>query len=465
MCFSLIAGRKATTTGSVLMGSNDDWPGCPGNTFYQPHIRHGAGETFLTVKGTGIPQVTETNAYVYTACSYETGTRHVSWADGMNEHQVAVGMMGVYSFRDCQKGNELLEADDISILIMERGRTARQAIEMVGALIEEYGYSVSSIEGAEGAVVMGVSDPEEGFFLELVPGGHWIAKRVADDAVECRPNCFATGVVDFDDHVNFICSKNLRSYALEHGWYQEGEPFDFAAIYGVGSFVNDTYGGFENPVNVMRRWDCLHVTCGMDIPLDSRICAGKPERKLSPRDIMKTLTSAMEGTRFDLAKVPEAGRFHNPLWMETSTSVGQGGTVVSMVYDLRAGGEGCMWVGCAASKLAAFVPCFVCGEGLPKPYTWGECGEYDLGSAWWAFQEVGQLCYRNYDAIALELVIPAFDEMEEAFLAKREALLGAGAAELKVFSHESAMAAYEKALSLGKYIKGKFLCNTVLSWL
>ena len=124
-----------------------------------------------------------------------------------------------------------------------------------------------------------------------------------------------------------------------------------------------------------------------------------------------------------------------------------------------------MWVGCAASKLAAFVPCFVCGEGLPKPYTWGECGEYDLGSAWWAFQEVGQLCYRNYDAIALELVIPAFDEMEEAFLAKREALLGAGAAELKAFSHESAMAAYEKALELGKYIKGKFLCNTVLSWL
>ena len=465
MCFSLIAGRRATTTGSVLMGSNDDWPGCPGNTFHQPRLTHAPGETFLTVKGTGIPQVGETAGYVYTACSYETGTRHVSWADGMNEYQVAVGMMGVYAFKDCQKGGELLEADDISILILERGRTARQAIETVGALIDEYGYSVSSIEGAEGAVVMGVSDPEEGFFLELVPGGHWVAKRVADDAVECRPNCFATGAVDFDDHENFICSKNLRSYALEQGWYKEGELFDFAAIYGVGSFVNDTYGGFENPVNVMRRWDCLHVTCGMDIPLDSRICEGKPERKLSPRDIMKTLGSAMEGTRFDLAKAPEAGRFHNPLWMETSTSVGQGGTVVSMVYDLRAGGEGCMWVGCAASKLAAFVPCFVCGEGLPKPYTWGECGEYDLGSAWWAFQEVGQLCYRNYEAIALELVIPAFDEMEEAFLAKREALLGAGAVELKAFSHESAIAAYEKALELGKYIKGKFLCNTVLSWL
>ena len=146
MCFSLIAGRRATTTGSVLMGSNDDWPGCPGNTFYQPRLTHAPGETFLTVKGTGIPQVSETNAYVYTACSYETGTRHVSWADGMNEHQVAVGMMGVYAFKDCQKGGELLEADDISILILERGRTARQAIETV-AKAGQYVYVMDTSAG------------------------------------------------------------------------------------------------------------------------------------------------------------------------------------------------------------------------------------------------------------------------------------------------------------------------------
>ena len=48
--------------------------------------------------------------------------------------------------------NYILEADDITLLLLERGRTARQAIEMIGELIEEYGYTVSSIDGAAGAV-------------------------------------------------------------------------------------------------------------------------------------------------------------------------------------------------------------------------------------------------------------------------------------------------------------------------
>ncbi len=92
---------------------------------------------------------------------------------------------------------------------------------MIGELIEEYGYTVSSIDGAAGAVCMAVADPEEGFFLELVPGGKWVAKRVADDEVECRPNCFGTQEIDFSDTKNFICSKNLRSYALENGLWKE----------------------------------------------------------------------------------------------------------------------------------------------------------------------------------------------------------------------------------------------------
>lgn len=217
MCFGLIAGRNTTVSGAVLAGANDDWPGCPGHTHFKPYIVHTPDEYFLAVKGHHIPQAAETYAYTYTACAYETGTRPISWADGMNENQVSVGMMGVYEFRNCQTEKDILEADDITLLLLERGRTARQAIEMIGELIEEYGYTVSSIDGAAGAVCMAVADPEEGFFLELVPGGKWVAKRVGDDEVECRPNCFGTQEIDFSDTKNFICSKNLRSYALENG--------------------------------------------------------------------------------------------------------------------------------------------------------------------------------------------------------------------------------------------------------
>ena len=79
-----------------------------------------------------------------------------------------------------------------------------------------------------------------------------MAKRVGDDEVECRPNCFGTQEIDFSDTKNFICSKNLRSYALENGLWKEGEPFNFTKIYGTGPLANDTYGGADWPVNRMR---------------------------------------------------------------------------------------------------------------------------------------------------------------------------------------------------------------------
>lgn len=88
-----------------------------------------------------------------------------------------------------------------------------------------------------------------------------MAKRVGDDEVECRPNCFGTQEIDFSDTKNFICSKNLRSYALENGLWKEGEPFNFTKIYGTGPLANDTYGGADWPVNRMRRWNCLHTLC------------------------------------------------------------------------------------------------------------------------------------------------------------------------------------------------------------
>ena len=64
-------------------------------------------------------------------------------------------------------------------------------------------------------------------------------------------------------------------------------------------------------------------------------------------------------------------------------------------------------------------------------------------------------------------MIPVFDEMQQGFLEEREKLYERRASpeEVRVFSHAAAASAYAKARELGKYIKGKYLCNTVLSWL
>ena len=132
-----------------------------------------------------------------------------------------------------------------------------------------------------------------------------------------------------------------------------------------------------------------------------------------------------------------------------------------------------MWIASAASKLSCFVPFYLAASNIPNSYQLAITGDYDLDSAWWAFQEVGQLCYRNYDAIAKNLVIPKFNQLQHKFFDEQQRLKqkindldeDESIRLLAEFTNNSAIEAYEIALELGKYIKGKYLSNTIVEWL
>lgn len=480
MCFSVIVGKAASATGHVLLAANDDWPGCPGHIHHVPRRSWPEGSTFLTVKGTPIPQPDMTFGYTYSACAYETGTRHVSWADGVNDQRVAVSMQGVYAFADLQRESDLLEADDITILIMERAKSARHGIQLAGELIARYGYTVSSIEGAEGTVCMAVADPEEGFFLELLPGGHWCARRVPDDQVECRPNCFGIGVVDPEDHENFLCSEGLYDMAVERGFIQAGQPLNFAKAFG-GDYteLNQGYGGALNPVNMFRKWSVLHRVGGLNEAPEAPRYACAPGKPLSVRDLMDLMRDDLGGTPYQLSDKPEAGPHHNPYWMTISTSISQGGTVVCMLADLSPALPaelGCrVWFALGNARLVPFVPCHSGGHGLPEAYQQGECGDFDTASAWWTFEDTAELAYRNYEEIAPKYLIPRYEELEnrmETVLEKAEQEAAALFAQdpaaaldrLNTASSQLAEEALDTARTAGRYIRGKYLCNTVLDW-
>ena len=480
MCYSVIIGRNASAAGHTLMAANDDWPGCPGHVHHVPRKSWAPDDVFMTVKGTPIPQVPVTFGYTYFAAAYETGTRSVSWADGVNDQRVAVSMQGVYAFANYQQPGDLLECDDLVILMLERGKTAREAIQAVGELISKYGYSVSSIPGAEGTACMAVADPQEGFFLELGPGGYWCARRVDDDKAECRPNCFGIGEIDFEDSTRFICSPGLYELAVEKGLIRSGEPLNFAAAFGgYYSELNPGYGGALNPVNTYRKWGTLHRLGGLDVPLDAQIYACSPSRPLSLSDLMDFMRDSMAGTPHDLALRPEAGPHHNPFWMEISTSVAQSGTVVCMIADLSTtlpDALGCpVWFAFGNACLTPFVPCYTGGHGLPEAYQRGECGDFRPEDAWWNFHETAQLCERNYEAIAPTEVIPVYHALEEQFAQDMEQAEQQAAAlfpqapedALKVLTEltdRQSLQALDAASRIARKVKGKYLCNTILDW-
>lgn len=478
MCFSVIIGKKASRSGHVLFAANDDGAGCPGHVHHTPHRWWPDEAEYVTVDGTRIPQPRQTFSYTYSAADYKTGTLGVSWADGINEKRVAVSMTGVYAFSDYHSEKDHLEADDIALLLLERGESARQAILTIGDLIARYGFTVSTIEGAEGTATIAVADPEEGFFLELLPGGHWCARRVRDNMAECRANCFGIGEIDFDDPVNFLHSPGLYEFAVANGKVLPGERLNFAKAFGGDvSSVSPAYGGALNPVNTMRKW-CFHQrVSGVDIDPAAPVWECSPLQPVGLRDLMDIMRSDLKGTRFDASVLPEGGLHHNPFWATINPSIAQSGTIICILAELSPDlpeSIGCpIWFSYANARLSPFVPCFSGGHGLPKPYQIGKYMEFDPASAWWVYQELSELCYRNYDEIAEKLLIPEIGKLEDRFVAQieeAEKALGSHAEEhptavamqLSDLTDALAMEALQFAAERIRIIKGKYLCNTVL---
>lgn len=133
---------------------------------------------------------------------------------------------------------------DLSRIVMERARTAREAVEIVGGLIDQHGYSTY---GGNSHLF---ADANEGWVLLDFAGGQglWIAERLGPDDVRMSyPGYILEIPLDFRDHPDYMGSANFVSFAVEQGWYDpaSGEPFNVNTIYGDGKGRSPTVQIFE----------------------------------------------------------------------------------------------------------------------------------------------------------------------------------------------------------------------------
>lgn len=400
MCTCTIIGRDATEDGSVLLGANNDWDRTPGRLRYVPRMEHGRDESFRTVRGFEIPQAETTFAYHYTCCVYPIGHRSDAWAEGMNEHQVAVAQTGVHAFQPIDASGAALEADDIPWIILERAASARQAIELVGELVAQYGFNTSSWEGAEGVAVFAVADPKEGWWLELAPGHHWVAQRVPDDMASVRVNCLGIHDADLNDRENVLCSRGLAEYAAARGWGGEPAHFDFSGLYGRDKSINE-WGPELDKLNMYRRWRAMSLYARRDLPEDELIYQVRPAKKLNVDDVKAVLRDVYAGTCHDLTTVPEAGPFGDPFHDGPCCySLAQVGTVASMVAHLRSwlpdAFGGIMWVALSNPHTSFYFPIPAGAGRLPARFSQTKTMKGEDKSAWWIFKDVGLLTSRRY---------------------------------------------------------------------
>jgi len=375
-CTTIIVGKNATADGSVLLGHNEDWGQYLMPLRWNPREKHKPGETLKLRDGQIIPQVEETYAFIWPAAE----------CNGINELQVAISDDTGSCRKEFFQNERGLDLEEFVRLALQRSRTAKEAVQIMGALIEKYGYR--SHNGLDGDIVS-IADPTEGWWMEVTIGGLWVAQRVPDDAFVVLANRFRIGEVDLKDPSRFLACPNLIEHARQKGWYDPAQgPFHFYRAYGNDEDARSVY-------NTRREWRGNWVLSRQKFREEENPLTVVPGKKLNPRDIMALLRDHYEGTEYDLTKGYEKGSPHHT----TERTICRMNTDATTVAHLRGWLPpeigGLLWLSVGTPCSSVYVPYYLGVLDFPKPYAFLS-DTYNRDNAFWVFNSLENLVDRYY---------------------------------------------------------------------
>ncbi len=296
-CTSIQVGRLATTDGSVITCHTCDgnyrmwlnvvphqtWPTNAKTKIYSGKMHT---ETSTDLRGmiqTGeIPQAGETFRFLNTAYPC------------LNEHGLAIGETTIGGRRELYNPEGMFMIEEIERIILERTKTARDAIKLAGELVKQYGY------GDYGECIT-IADGKEVWQFEvfgegpLQKGGVWAAVRIPDDHVGVSANIPRIAELDLKNPDRYMASENVFQVAQDMGWWdpKSGKPFKFW----------EAYSG-QKPYSVREYF--IFSTLAPSLKLDPAApelpFSIKPDKKLSVQDVLKMYKETYAGTENDMTR-------------------------------------------------------------------------------------------------------------------------------------------------------------------
>jgi dipeptidase len=295
-CTSIMVGRLVSEDGSVMTSHT-----CDGRyrTWIDvvPARKHAKGSKAKIYKGRmktefpsderGVTVMGEIDQVAATFAILDTAY------PCMNEHQLAMGESTFGGRRELVSKKGIFYVEELQRIALERARTAREAILLMGELASEHGY----IDSGE---ALTIADPKEVWHFEILgpgkekKGAVWAAVRIPDDHVGVAANISRISTLDLDDPDHYLASENVVSLAEEMGWFDraKGEPFRFWKAYSG-----------KKPFRIREFWvlndlaPSLHLDFfrAKELPLSV-----KPDRDVSVKDLFRLFRAAYEGTRYAL---------------------------------------------------------------------------------------------------------------------------------------------------------------------
>ena len=410
-CTVIMAGAAATVDGSTITTHTADCGSCDWTWRKVPAADHKPGETrkLYTISqmrtwppkeglkwdlikkdftGVEIPEVPHTFGYMHGVFGY------------MNDQQLAIGESTIGNVRKIDNSTPTPKSNItmLTLLAMERCRTAREAIKLMGSIAEKYGYGF--VDGGE---MLAVADAKEVWVFEIVPvgplwtpesgkpGAVWCAQRVPDDEVSVCPNESRIGEIDMANTDFFLASSNVITCAVENKLYDpaSGTPFNWKRAYSPAPGSALSSAGRRQ--RLWRFYDLVAPSkkFSADLPNMDFPFSVKPDKKVSVQDIMAQTRDKSYGTPFDPVKGIRGGLYQNPNYYAGTRKISVANaeyTTVTQSRDwLPAPIGGIVWLSWGAQDTACYMPFYAGVTAIPKSFNVGDHWEFNRASARWAF--------------------------------------------------------------------------------
>jgi len=449
-CTTIMVGKLASTDGSVMTSHSCDgnyrtWLEIFPHMKYEKGIIHSVYEGMLhteeawdmskVIKKGEIPEADETFAFLNTAYPC------------LNEKQLAIGETTIYGRQELINPDGMFFIEELEKIALQRCKTAREAIALVGKLAEEFGY-------ADLAECITFADPKEVWQLEIAgsgkgkPSAIWCAERIPDENIGVCANIPRISTIDFKNKNYFMYSTDLQGVAKKLGYWDGNEPLKFWKI------ING-----KKPFAIREFYILSTLAPSLNLSFDAEELpfSVKPEKKQSPRDIMKFFRETYEGTQWDMTKnlivkVKDKDKDGNEVEKQVKTpgiSNWMNNDLRTLLNELKPGTverqrtiaiAGCSyshviqcrdWLPDEVGAVAWFsfdnpgesprIPIFSGVTALPASFS--ICGQarYRTDAAIWSFRETNRLATVNWSK-GRALIEPSVQEFEDKAFAELPAL-------------------------------------------
>src|SRR5688572_23350416 len=387
MCDTWVALRDVTLSQNVILGKNSDRPIFDCQPLVFSPRKEWPVNSHIQLEYVNLPQVDFTYANLGSSPYWCWG-----YEEGINEYGVVIGNEAIFTktFKEAaelyRQGSEPklgILGMDLIRLALERSQTAAQAVEVMGALIEEYsqfGSGVPTKSHPEGGYDNSfiIADPHEAWVLEAV-GQRWAARRytLTYTSISNQPT-----IRDQWD----AGSTDLQAYALQKGWWpaDQADCFDFARAY-----IDPSVARQVSHLRMMR----------------SRQLLAERRGQITPQWMMRIARDHYEDTFLGGPYFEAADPDFQSICMHVSpANFTWGNTASSCVAVLPQSPQGfpVFWWTPGPPCNGCYVPFFVHGSNLPplvsNAGTFGKQvapppatpeDQFSPNSYWWLFKELG----------------------------------------------------------------------------